>query len=419
MPSKKLYVVLKGGAAVRDGVELTSAKVGKIEAATLVELLEEGRTASGTPRARVSSPACAGWVSFKTLRRSTPGEVAAAAQRVEDEAAAATRREAAMPRAPAAPAGDDDDEEDTVVPVVEFVERDAARPRRQARDDETVVPVVAGALASVRRRGAAAGRREVPNALEAPPASSGASPNALEASLASNGESSYYYAHGDRREAGQDKSDSTSLQRECSARARSGKSIHASRPFQEMIARPKISRNEREAPARPPARIDAAAPSQKDGDSALQANRRANGASSYYYAHEVEQTHVVDDIEPARLDVQGNFQDVQGKLRQKAAAHRATKPRLAVENYAFTDEKAKFVVTIPVPAALPDGAISLSHDEASLRVEIEDGESVRVLQLPTRNGPFFRGITKVTTRRTGDALRLGVHAHLRDGVVRQ
>ena len=43
---------------------------------------------------------------------------------------------------------------------------------------------------------------------------------------------------------GQDKSDSTSLQRECSARARSGKSIHASRPFREMIARPKISRNE-------------------------------------------------------------------------------------------------------------------------------------------------------------------------------
>ena len=45
---------------------------------------------------------------------------------------------------------------------------------------------------------------------------------------------------------GQDEGDSTSLQRECSARARSGKSIHASRPFREMIARPKISRNERE-----------------------------------------------------------------------------------------------------------------------------------------------------------------------------
>ena len=43
---------------------------------------------------------------------------------------------------------------------------------------------------------------------------------------------------------GQDKGDSTSLQSECSARARSGKSIHASRPFREMIARPKISRNE-------------------------------------------------------------------------------------------------------------------------------------------------------------------------------
>ena len=43
---------------------------------------------------------------------------------------------------------------------------------------------------------------------------------------------------------GQDKRDSTSLQRERSARARSGKSIHASRPSREMIARPKISRNE-------------------------------------------------------------------------------------------------------------------------------------------------------------------------------
>ena len=43
---------------------------------------------------------------------------------------------------------------------------------------------------------------------------------------------------------GQEKSDSSSLQHECSARARSGKSIRASRPFREMIARPKISRNE-------------------------------------------------------------------------------------------------------------------------------------------------------------------------------
>ena len=43
---------------------------------------------------------------------------------------------------------------------------------------------------------------------------------------------------------GQHKGDSTSLQLECSARARSGNSIHASRPFREMIARPRISQNE-------------------------------------------------------------------------------------------------------------------------------------------------------------------------------
>ena len=46
-------------------------------------------------------------------------------------------------------------------------------------------------------------------------------------------------------EAGQGNSVSSSLQNECSARARSGKSIHASRALREMIARPNISRNER------------------------------------------------------------------------------------------------------------------------------------------------------------------------------
>ncbi|KAH8059541.1 intracellular chloride channel [Aureococcus anophagefferens] len=45
--------------------------------------------------------------------------------------------------------------------------------------------------------------------------------------------------------AGQETSDSISIQHECSARARSGKSIHASKALPEMIARPKISRNER------------------------------------------------------------------------------------------------------------------------------------------------------------------------------
>ena len=48
----------------------------------------------------------------------------------------------------------------------------------------------------------------------------------------------------ERAAAGAGKSDSMSLQHECSARARSGKSIRASRALREMIARPKISRNE-------------------------------------------------------------------------------------------------------------------------------------------------------------------------------
>ena len=45
-----------------------------------------------------------------------------------------------------------------------------------------------------------------------------------------------------RRDAARDESDSTSLQRECAARARSGKRIRASRPRRETIARPKMSR---------------------------------------------------------------------------------------------------------------------------------------------------------------------------------
>ena len=46
--------------------------------------------------------------------------------------------------------------------------------------------------------------------------------------------------------------DSTSLRRECPARARSGASIHASRTLREMIARPKISRNEWKRPRSDP-----------------------------------------------------------------------------------------------------------------------------------------------------------------------
>ena len=48
-----------------------------------------------------------------------------------------------------------------------------------------------------------------------------------------------------RSHPGPQKGDSTSLQRECSARARFGNSTHASTALREMIARPKISRNER------------------------------------------------------------------------------------------------------------------------------------------------------------------------------
>ena len=46
--------------------------------------------------------------------------------------------------------------------------------------------------------------------------------------------------------------DSTSLRRECPARARSGASIHASRTLREMIARPEISRNEWKRPRSDP-----------------------------------------------------------------------------------------------------------------------------------------------------------------------
>ena len=52
------------------------------------------------------------------------------------------------------------------------------------------------------------------------------------------------YAYFALVESGQEKGDSTSLQRECSARARSGKSIQAASALRGMTARPKISRNE-------------------------------------------------------------------------------------------------------------------------------------------------------------------------------
>ena len=319
---------------VRSGVELTSDKAGKIEAGVVVRVVEEARSSQGTLRARVAWDEEEGWVSFKTLRRGTPAEVAAELARLAGPpapapvaesggAATATTAATAATAATADAAADADDE--TVVPIVEFVDR-------EERD------------AALHRGGRAAA-------------------NALEASLAANGQSSYYYAHGTART----------------------------------------------AESRPPPRIEAAAPSRVDEASALQANRRDKGPSSYYYAHEVEQTHRIDDVAPRRVEA-----DAGDRPAARATA------KVAVENYAFTDQGDQIVVTLPVPANLGDDRISVSHDEASLRVEIDGGTATRVLQLPTTNGPFFRGITKVATRRTGGTLRLAVHQLVHDiQVVRQ
>ena len=56
----------------------------------------------------------------------------------------------------------------------------------------------------------------------------------------------YQRMRGDGRHEG----DSTSLQRECAARARLGNGTHASRALREMIARPKLGRNERKTTER-------------------------------------------------------------------------------------------------------------------------------------------------------------------------
>ena len=55
----------------------------------------------------------------------------------------------------------------------------------------------------------------------------------------------FVFADDDVWFSGQEKSDSRSLQHECSARDRSRERIDASRALREIIARPKMSRNER------------------------------------------------------------------------------------------------------------------------------------------------------------------------------
>jgi len=78
--------------------------------------------------------------------------------------------------------------------------------------------------------------------------------------------------------AGRHKGDSTSLQRECAARARFGNSTHASRALREMIARPNISRNERETTERGAFEVGKFAPLCRPG--AARPRRRATSTRS-------------------------------------------------------------------------------------------------------------------------------------------
>ena len=98
-----------------------------------------------------------------------------------------------------------------------------------------------------------------------------------------------------------------------------------------------------------------------------------------------------------------------------SAAGARAKARRPLSDYSWADEGATIVVSLPVPESVDDGALLVSHDEAALRVEIEDADAVRVLALPTPHGPFFRGITGVTTKRTRGVLRLRI-AQLIDNV---
>ena len=95
------------------------------------------------------------------------------------------------------------------------------------------------------------------------------------------------------------------------------------------------------------------------------------------------------DVAPPKLD---------------AAPAVARKPRVAVSDYSWADEGASIVVTLPLPSSVDDASLAVSHDEASLRVEVDAPDALRVLALPTPHGPFFRGITGVTTKRTAAGL---------------
>ena len=79
---------------------------------------------------------------------------------------------------------------------------------------------------------------------------------------------------------GQHKGDSTSLRLECFARARSRKSAHASRSLREMIARPKISRNEQKTAEKGAFEVGNFAPFSCPGSSARRAGTSSSSAAA-------------------------------------------------------------------------------------------------------------------------------------------
>ena len=99
----KLYVVLKGGALVREGADLETPYAGTIASGEVVRVVEEtvleGESRRPTKRARLESPV-AGWASLKALRRATAQEAKRAAQKAEAARRAAAAAEAKAIEAP-------------------------------------------------------------------------------------------------------------------------------------------------------------------------------------------------------------------------------------------------------------------------------------------------------------------------------
>jgi SP family facilitated glucose transporter-like MFS transporter 3 len=161
----------------------------------------------------------------------------------------------AVGRAPRNTYGDVDDTSEDWVEAVELCKRLYALDDESARDEAHCIAAAAAAVArdedpatpdadrgSLRRREEATGGDRAAVAARARRVLF-ASTFVLHATQQLSGINAVFY-YSTTFLAGQEKSDSTSLQRECSARERFGNSTHASRALREMIARPKISRNE-------------------------------------------------------------------------------------------------------------------------------------------------------------------------------